>query len=112
MQERLDLAKLFVSHDLRVVRHLAHRVAVMCLGRVVEADEAEQVFEAPRHAYTQALLRAASSCRARCGSSLGARSIRAVRRRSTVAGSSGRRCSSGTDMPPRVIWPTSSLTVS
>jgi len=59
LQERLGLAILFVSHDLRVVRHLAHRVAVMYLGRVVELGPAAQVFDAPRHPYTQALLRAA-----------------------------------------------------
>ncbi len=59
MQERLGLAMLFVSHDLRVVRHLAHQVAVMYLGRVVEHGPAESVFDAPLHPYTQALLRAA-----------------------------------------------------
>ncbi len=59
MQERLGLAMLFVSHDLRVVRHLAHHVAVMYLGRIVEAGTADQVFENPQHPYTQALLRAA-----------------------------------------------------
>ena len=59
MQARLGLAMLFVSHDLRVVRHLAHEVAVMYLGRVVEYGQAEAVFERPQHPYTQALLRAA-----------------------------------------------------
>jgi oligopeptide transport system ATP-binding protein len=59
MQERLGLAMLFVSHDLRVVRHLAHQVAVMYLGRVVEHGPAEAVFATPLHPYTQALLRAA-----------------------------------------------------
>jgi len=59
MQERLGLAILFISHDLRVVRHLAHRVAVMYLGRVVEAGPADQVFATPLHPYTQALMRAA-----------------------------------------------------
>jgi oligopeptide/dipeptide ABC transporter ATP-binding protein len=59
MQERLSLAMLFVSHDLRVVRHLAHQVAVMYLGRVVEHGQADRVFAAPLHPYTQALLRAA-----------------------------------------------------
>jgi oligopeptide/dipeptide ABC transporter ATP-binding protein len=59
MQERLGLAMLFVSHDLRVVRHLAHQVAVMYLGRVVEHGPAERVFASPLHPYTQALLRAA-----------------------------------------------------
>ena len=59
MQARLGLAILFVSHDLRVVRHLAHHVAVMYLGRVVELGPADSVFEDPQHPYTQALLRAA-----------------------------------------------------
>ena len=59
MQARLGLAMLFVSHDLRVVRHLAHEVAVMYLGRVVEFGSADAVFAAPQHPYTQALLRAA-----------------------------------------------------
>lgn len=59
MQDRLGLAMLFVSHDLRVVRHLAHQVAVMYLGRVVEHGTAAAVFERPQHPYTQALLRAA-----------------------------------------------------
>jgi oligopeptide/dipeptide ABC transporter ATP-binding protein len=59
LQQRLDLAILFVSHDLRVVRHIAHRVAVMYLGRVVEIAPVDAVFETPQHPYTQALLRAA-----------------------------------------------------
>jgi oligopeptide/dipeptide ABC transporter ATP-binding protein len=59
LQQRLGLAILFVSHDLRVVRHLAHRVAVMYLGRVVELGPADAVFAAPRHPYTRALLQAA-----------------------------------------------------
>jgi oligopeptide/dipeptide ABC transporter ATP-binding protein len=59
LQQRLGLSMLFVSHDLRVVRHLAHQVAVMYLGRVVEIGDADAVFDAPMHPYTQALLRAA-----------------------------------------------------
>jgi oligopeptide transport system ATP-binding protein len=59
LQRDLGLTILFVSHDLRVVRHLAHRVAVMYLGRVVEVGEADAVFQSPLHPYTQALLRAA-----------------------------------------------------
>jgi oligopeptide/dipeptide ABC transporter ATP-binding protein len=59
LQQRLGLAMLFVSHDLRVVRHLAHRVAVMYLGRIVEMGDADAVFGGPMHPYTQALLRAA-----------------------------------------------------
>ncbi len=63
LQERLGLAILFVSHDLRIVRHLAHRVAVMYLGRVVETGPAQQVFQTPRHPYTRALMRAAPKLR-------------------------------------------------
>lgn len=59
LQRDLRLAILFVSHDLRVVRHLAHRVAVMYLGRVVEVGDADIVFGSPLHPYTKALLRAA-----------------------------------------------------
>ncbi|WP_288482225.1 oligopeptide/dipeptide ABC transporter ATP-binding protein [uncultured Deinococcus sp.] len=61
LQERLDLTVLFVAHDLRLVQHLSHRVAVMYLGRVVEVADTAQVFGAPRHPYTQALLAAAPS---------------------------------------------------
>ena len=67
MQARLGLAILFISHDLRVVRHLAHRVAVMYLGRVVESGPADAVFAAPLHPYTQALLRAAPRLGKRIG---------------------------------------------
>ncbi len=59
LQARYGLAYLFISHDLAVVRALAHRVMVLRAGVVVEAGPAEAVFGAPRHAYTQALLRAA-----------------------------------------------------
>ncbi|MGH8999725.1 MAG: oligopeptide/dipeptide ABC transporter ATP-binding protein, partial [Acidimicrobiia bacterium] len=54
----LGLSYLFVSHDLSVVRHLADRVAVMYLGRVVELGEVDAVFSGPAHPYTQALLSA------------------------------------------------------
>ncbi|GGL99166.1 ABC transporter ATP-binding protein [Deinococcus aerophilus] len=59
LQEQLHLTVLFVAHDLRLVRHLSHRVAVMYLGRVVEVADTETMFTAPRHPYTQALLAAA-----------------------------------------------------
>ena len=58
LQERFDLAYLFISHDLSVVRHMADDVMVMYLGRVVESGPAEAVFSSPRHPYTQALLSA------------------------------------------------------
>jgi microcin C transport system ATP-binding protein len=61
LQRRRGLAYLFISHDLKVVRALANEVVVMRHGRVVEAGDAETIFEAPREAYTKALLAAALS---------------------------------------------------
>ncbi len=56
LRDELDLTYLFISHDLGVVRHLSDRVVIMYLGRVVESAPAEQLFEAPNHPYSQALL--------------------------------------------------------
>ena len=61
LQADLGLAYLFISHDLSVVRHIASRIMVMYLGRVVEAGEAERVFAAPQHPYTAALMSATPS---------------------------------------------------
>ena len=58
LQGRLGLAYVFISHDLGVVRHIADRVAVMYLGRIVETGATDQVFADPRHPYTRALLSA------------------------------------------------------
>ncbi|MFF0886898.1 ABC transporter ATP-binding protein [Streptomyces sp. NPDC003456] len=58
LQERLGLACLFISHDLAVVRHLAHRVVVLRHGRVVEENTPAGLWNAPRHPYTRALLAA------------------------------------------------------
>ena len=58
LQERLKLTYLFIAHDLRLVRHICSRVAVMYLGRIVEMGEAEAIFAAPAHPYTRALLSA------------------------------------------------------
>jgi oligopeptide transport system ATP-binding protein len=56
LQKELGLTYLFVSHDLRVVRHIANRVAVMYLGEIVEIGPVESLYGEPKHPYTQALL--------------------------------------------------------
>jgi oligopeptide transport system ATP-binding protein len=57
IQRSRGLSYLFITHDLGVVRHIAHRVAVMYVGQIVELRDTESLFEAPAHPYTQALLR-------------------------------------------------------
>jgi oligopeptide transport system ATP-binding protein len=58
LQEQLKLTYLFIAHDLRLVRHISTRVAVMYLGRIVEMGGTPEIFANPQHAYTKALLSA------------------------------------------------------
>ena len=58
LQQQFNLTYLFVSHDLSVVRHIADRIAVMYLGRIVELSDRDELYAAPKHPYTKALLSA------------------------------------------------------
>ena len=58
LQHRFNLTYLFVSHDLSVVRHVADRIAVMYLGKIVELSDRDELYSAPKHPYTRALLSA------------------------------------------------------
>ena len=57
LQDEFDLTYLFVAHDLSVVRYISDRVAVMYLGEIVEIGSADEIFDDPKHPYTQALIR-------------------------------------------------------
>jgi len=63
LRKEANVALLFVSHDLNVVRLLCSRILVMYLGRIIESGPTEQIFERPRHPYTKALLSAVPTLR-------------------------------------------------
>lgn len=61
LQDELGLSYLFIAHDLNVIKHVSHRVAVMYLGKIVEKGKVDDVFENPVHPYTKALMSASPS---------------------------------------------------
>ncbi|WP_313691803.1 ABC transporter ATP-binding protein [Halorarum halobium] len=70
LQTEFDLSMVFISHDLRTVRYIADTVSVMYLGQLVETGATDEVFESPRHPYTQSLLSSAPSVSGAGGESI------------------------------------------
>jgi microcin C transport system ATP-binding protein len=70
LQRKHGLAYLFISHDLKVVRALAHKVLVMKAGDIVEAGSADEIFDNPQTAYTRALMAAAFDLEVEAGASI------------------------------------------
>ena len=58
LQQEFDLSYFFITHNISVVEYLAHRIAVMYLGRIVEKGSRDEILKSPKHPYTQALLAA------------------------------------------------------
>ena len=63
LQSDFNLTYVFITHDLSVLRQIADRIAVMYLGRLVEIGDSEQIYDAPKHPYTGALLSAVPRAR-------------------------------------------------
>ena len=92
LQKQEGLAYLFITHDLAVLRQMAHRVAVMYCGRIVEEAGVDELFEDPWHPYTQALLAAVPDPLAGPGRSLSGSAATKARSPAPAAGSPGRWC--------------------
>ena len=100
LQERFGLSYLFVSHDLSVVKHLAHRVAVMYKGKIVEQGDGDQVFANPQQDYTRRLLAAVPQPRTESQVTSVAMKIRRFAVVALVAGLTLTACSGGKQETP------------
>ena len=95
LQDRFGLSYLFVSHDLSVVKHLAHRVAVMFKGKIVEQGDGDQVFANPRDEYTRKLLAAVPQPEPGAAARVGRMMIRRFAAAALVVGLTITGCSKG-----------------
>lgn len=73
LQQKYDLSYLFISHDLGVVKHIAHRIAVMYLGKIVELADSDELFARPYHPYTKMLIQSIPSFKARKNATIAAK---------------------------------------